>query len=171
MKKLFAALLALTMLVGMFALTSCNKAKPELDLEKAEKALEDAKYTVVVADKKEDIDMPGVEKMLRAADEKYENHLYIYVFEDAKTAKLFYQQMKVSYDQQIEQLELEIKYYELILDTYKDDMDSDAIDDMEDELKDMKEELEEYKEDYSFGRDGKTVWNGTVKAVEATIKD
>ena len=171
MKKLFAALLALTMLVGMFALTSCNKAKPELDLEKAEKALEDAKYTVVVADKKEDIDMPGVEKMLRAYDEKGENYLYMYVFEDAKTAKLFYQQMKVSYDQAIEELELEIKYYEHILDTYKDDMDSDAIDDMEDELKDMKEELEEYKEDYSFGRDGKTVWNGTVKAVEATIKD
>ena len=170
MKKLFAALLALTMLVGMFALTSCN-AKPELDLDEAKKELEAAEYTVVVADKKEDIDMPGVEKMLRAYDEKGENYLYMYVFEDAKTAKLFYQQMKMSYDQQIEQIELEIKYYEHILDTYKDDMDSDEIDDMEDELKDLKKDLEEYKDDYNFGRDGKTVWNGTVKAVEATIKD
>lgn len=167
MKKLLAALLVLTMLVCTLALTSCG-AKPELDLDDAKDALEDAKYTVMVEDDKDNLDMPGLVEMLSARDEDGENYLYIYVFDNTKTAKLFYEQMKLQYDAEVEITELEIKYYEHVLDKYEDDLESDEIDEYKDEIKELKKDLEETKDEHCYGRSGKTVWVGTKKAVEAS---
>lgn len=171
MKKLLAVLLVLTMLVGTLALTSCG-AKPELDLDDAKDALEDAEYTVMVEDDKDTLKemIPGLVEMLSARDKDGDNTIYIYVFDNAKTAKLFYQQMTVSRDQEIEEKELMIKFYEHILDTYENDLSSDEISEYEDELKELKKDLEESKDEFCYGRSGKTVWYGTEKAVEATKK-
>ena len=119
MKKLLATLLALTMLVGTLMLASCG-TKPELDLKEAQKNLEAAKYTVVYNDDKDELkdNMPGLVELLSARSEDGEDFVYVYVFDNAKTAKLFYQQMKMSRDQAIEEKELEIKFYEHILDEY-----------------------------------------------------
>lgn len=165
MKKLLVVLLALTMLVGTLALTSCG-AKPELDLDDAADALEDADYSVSF---KDDEDDPSVDEALYARSDDYDDYVYIVVYKDTKTAKLAYKELKLDQDQEKESLELEIKYYEHILNKYEDDMDSDEVDDYEDKLKDLKKELEKLEDgEIVYGRSGKTVWYGTKKAIEAT---
>ena len=161
MKRLLTILLAVAMLVSsVFVLSSCGK-KPRLDLEKAEKALEDNDYYVSYSD---DIDEPGIEESLYAY--KDEHTLVIVKFEKSSTAKLYYQQVKMQMEQEIESLEMEIKLTKHMLSKYDDDMDSDEIDDLEDELKDLEKELEEIKEDYVIGKSGKYVWYGDAKAIE-----
>jgi len=163
MKRILAALLALTLLVcGALTLTSCAP-KPELYLEEAKDNLEDADYEVSHVDD-EDMLSPAVKESLSAHDD--DNYLYIVVFNDTKSAKLAYKEFKLESDQEIEALELEIKSIKHYLKKYEDDLDSDVIDEYEDELKDLEKELEEEKDEFVVGRSGKTVWYGTKDAIK-----
>ncbi len=164
MKKLLVVLLALTMLVGTLALTSCG-ARPELDLDDAEDALEDADYYVDVDD---DFDDPSIDEKLTAYSDDHDDYITITVYKDTKTAKLQYEKLKYESKVEKEYLEMQIEYYEHILDEYEDDLDSDDIDDLEDELKAIKKQLKNFDEENCIGRSGKTVWYGTKKAIEDT---
>ena len=162
MKKILAALLAAVMLMGcMLTFASCG-AKPRLDLEKAEEALEDEDYNVNYDD---DVDSMGVKERLYASND--EDYIEIYVFESSKTAKLAYESLKLERDYEIEEMELKIKTYKHMLSKYEDDIDEDDFEEMIEELED---ELKEYKKEYCIGRSGKTVWEGTANAIKDSKK-
>ena len=180
MKRKLAVLLALAMLIGCVALFASCGAKPELDLEKAKDALEDEDYTVYYEDDMSD-DVPYIEEYLSARDDD-DNSITIIRFADAKTAKLYYNTLKIDRDNEIAEikadiksLKAEIKASEQILKKYEDDMKSDEIEaledeieELEDEIKDLEKELEDMKEDYVLGRSGKVVWTGTKDAIKAS---
>lgn len=175
MKKILAKLLAAALVVVMvLTLVACG-AKPELDLEDAAENLEDNGYTVHYTD--EDLDVPYA-KRLSAYDD--DNTLVIIEFQDTKSAKLYYESIKMEYDCEIDELKLELEglelekeLYEHIIEEYDRDLSNDEIDDyeeeiddIEDDIKEIEKEIEKMKEDYSFGRSGKIVWAGTVDAIE-----
>ena len=163
MKKLLTGLLALLMLVSsVFVLSSCAK-KPELDLEDAKEALEDAEYIVYYED---DTESTGVEEMLSARKDEYD--ITIIKFEKASTAKLAYQELKLEREYEIESLKLEIKSTKHMLSKYEKDLSSSEIDNYEDEIKEMEKKLEELQKETVIGRSGKYVWTGDLKALEAT---
>ena len=175
MKKILTGLLALVMLMSsVFVLSSCSAEKPELDLDDAKKALEEAEYDVTYDEK---YDEPGIVARLYARkgigeesewggyDDYY--RVYIYECEKSSTASLLYKQQKKELEMEIEYYKMEIKYLEHILDKYEDDMDSEEINECKDEIKEMKKELEEL-EDYVVGKSGKYVWYGDAKAIKAT---
>ena len=166
MKRKLAVLLALAMLIGCVALFASCGAKPELDLEKAKDALEDEDYEVYYEDDMSD-DVPYIEEYLRAYDDD-DNSITIIRFADAKTAKLYYQELKLQRDYEIDSLKLEIKALKNQLKKYEDDFNSDEIDEIEDEIKDLEKELEEMKEETVIGRSGKVVWTGTKDAIKAS---
>ncbi len=159
-KALLATLLILAMI---FALASCGSPKPELDLNAAEKNLKGEDYEVDLEDEGLDV---GIEEALEAYSEDGDDFIEIIRFKDASYAKLFYKDLKHSYESEIKSKELEIKNIEYILKHYKNDLKSDEIDDYEDDLKELQKELEEMTEDYGYGISGSTVWVGTVKAIE-----
>lgn len=164
MKRKLAALLALVMLVGCVAVFASCAAKPQLDLEKAKDALEDADYTVYYSDESSD-STPYIEATLRASDDDDEQ-ITIILFADAKTAKLYYEDLKLKHDMEIDELKLQIKTYKHILKKYEGELKSDDITELEDEIKDLEKELEEMKEEQVFGISGKVVWSGTEKAIK-----
>ena len=167
MKKIFSALLALVMLMGaVFMLASCG-AKPELDLEEAEKNLKDKDYSVTyVKEYKED---PSITATLSAYKKDGENSysLYIYEYESSAMAKLYYKQLQAQKEYSIENLKAEIKMLEKYIDLYEDELKSEKIEKLNDEIKDLEEELEEMEE-YVIGRSGKYVWYGDKAAVDAS---
>ena len=163
MKKLLTGLLALLMLLSsVFVLSSCAK-KPDLDLEDAKDALEDADYIVYYED---DSDTTSIEEMLSARKDEYS--LTIIKFEKSSTAKLAYQELKMEHEYEIEALKLEIKSTKHMLSKYEKDLSSAEIDSYEDDIKEMEKELEELQKETVIGRSGKYVWTGDLKAVEAT---
>ena len=166
MKRTLAVLLTLAMLIGSVALFASCGAKPQLDLEKAEEALEDRGYDVNYNDDAGDDD-PTMEESLYAYDGDGE-WLTIVRFADTTTAKLRYQELKLEYDYEIDEIELEIKMLKNQLKKYKKELDSDEIDDIEDEIKELEDELKDLKKENVFGRSGKVVWYGTTSMVEAT---
>ena len=171
MKKLLSVTLVLLLAVCcMLTMVSCfgGGEKPELDLEKAAEALEDRDYTVEYTD--DDLEIPALEEQLRASKSTDGDHEYIYIlrFKDTKSAKLYYENIKLGRESQQKSSELEIEFYEHLLKKYEDDMKSDEIDEYEDELKEMKKALENSQEDYTYGRSGKIVWYGTTKAAKHT---
>ena len=164
MKRILSLSLAFVMIFAcIFSLSSCFGPKPELDIGKAEDNLEDEDYTVNVVDD-EDLLAPGQVERLSAYNG--DDSIAIIEFENTKTAKLYYKQLKLERDQEIEEIKLEIKYMEHILDEYSKDLDSEDEDDYKDRLKDLRKELEEADEEVLFGRSGKIVWYGTKDAVE-----
>ena len=164
MKRILSLSLAFVMIFAcIFSLSSCFGPKPELDIGKAEDNLEDEDYTVNVVDD-EDLLGPGQVERLYAYNG--DDSIAIIEFENTKTAKLYYKQLKLERDQEIEEIKLEIKYMEHILDEYSKDLDSEDEDDYKDRLKDLRKELEEAEEEDLFGRSGKIVWYGTKDAVE-----
>lgn len=170
MRKIFSALLALVMLMGaVFMLASCG-AKPELDLETAEKNLTDKEYTVKYAKDEDDKDPEIVAKLTASKVNGEDDTDYITITEytDTAMAKLAYEEMKASYEYYIDNYEREIKYMEKYLKLYEDALDSDEVDEMKEEIKDLEKELEQMKEDSVFGRSGKFVWSGTKAALDAS---
>ena len=163
MKKLLSVLLALMMIIGTLALVSCGP-KPELDIDAAAKALEKADYDVDVDD---EFSNPSIEKRLSAESEDGKDYIYIVVYKDTKSAKLAYEDQKMSLDQYKEEIKLKIETYEHLIDEYESDLKSDEINSYKDKIKDYEKTLEEMDE-YVIGRSGKTIWYGTEKAVEAT---
>ncbi len=160
MKKFLALILASVMILSCMIVFSSCTPRPKMDLEDAEDNLEDEDYYVLYSD---DIDEPGYKERLSASNG--DDYLIVIVFEDAKLAKLYYEEAKASMNYEKEELEREIARYEHMLKKYDDDLTSAEVDDMEDELKDLKKELKEYKE-YVIGKSGKTVWAGTKDAIK-----
>ncbi len=165
MKRILAAFLALLMVLGsvmMFA--SCGE-KPKLNLEKAEKNLDDEDYIVRLTDDEDDLEV-GMSEMLYASNGS--DYICIIKFKKSSTAKLAYQEIEYKYDCSVKECEMEIKSLEHILKTYEDDLKSSEIDNYEDQLKEMEEKLEDLKEqdDYIFGRSGKYIWYGTPDALK-----
>ena len=168
MKRILSLALAFVMIFAcIFSLSSCFGDKPELDIGKAEDALEDEDYSVTVVDD-EDMLSPGMVERLYAYND--DDTLVIVEFENSKTATLFYKSKKLDIEQEIEALKLEIKYLEHILDEYSRDIDRDDEDDYKDELKDLKKELSELQDEYVVGKSGKIVYYGTKDAVEDSKK-
>jgi len=166
MKKLTKILLAMMLVIAsLLTFTACFAPAPAKNLEKAEDALEDADYTVHYED---DSDSPYIKETLYASDDD-DNTLSVRVFNDAKTAKIFYEQMKNELDYEKDEIKAEIKLYEHLIKKYEDDLDSDEIDEYEDDIKELKDELEEL-ENLVVGRSGKTVWSGTKDAIKDSKK-
>ena len=170
MKKIIATLLVSAMLLACVVLfASCSSMeKPELnDLEDVAEVLEDEDYVVSYSDDEDDLGV-GIEERLYASKGEAEDYEYlsIIVYADSTLAETSYQQLKAEYDYQIQRYEQTIKYYEHVLEEYNSDLDSDTEDRFEEYLADAQESLENYKENYTYGKDGNTVWYGTVTAAE-----
>ena len=182
MKKTLRSIIALMILLcTVFAISSCV-AQPPKDLETAADNFEDADYDVVMYyDDADDIYIAGVvEYLLARENEKDGETLYIYVFETAKAAKLYYNTLKLGRDHEIESIKnsiesykAQIKYMEYILENCDDDLSKseiesyeDRIESYEEDIEEMMEELEELKKEYVLGISGKTVWYGTKQAIK-----
>ena len=167
MKKILTMMLALAMLLGCVAsFASCGlfNPKPKLNLEKAADALEDEDYMVSYSDEVED-DTPYIKERLYAVNG--DDSITMIKFADAKSAKLYYKEVKLANKQEIEEYELRLKFMKNILKKYEDDMSSAEIDDLEDEIKDIEDEIEDLEEASKyFGRSGKIVWVGTKGAIK-----
>ena len=169
-KKIVIPVVA-TVLVAVIGLIIClnvftyHGIKPELDLKDAKRNLEDNDYYVTIEDDKDDL-APGVEEELRAYSDDYDDHLYIYVYEDAAYAKKEYEYAKFEIEVAIEDIKLQIEIAEYQLKHYDNDLSSEEIDELEDDLKELKQELEELQENYVYGRSGNIVWLGTKNAAE-----
>ena len=171
MKKTIIRLIALVFVVCFaFSLASCFEPKPLIkDLEKAAENLEDEDYMVRYTDDEDELSVGQVEKLTAYKyGDDYDDYetLTVIVFEDTKSAKLYYEAEKLDFDRELESYEIELKKYEHLLNKYEDDLDSDAIEEIEDEIKELEKAIEEYKDTYVVGRSGKTVWAGTKDAIE-----
>lgn len=168
MKKTIKYILAIALVLScVLALVSCGP-KPKLNLEKAEKNLEDNDYYVTLTDDEDELEY-GMKEALVASDED-DNEIYIIKFVSKKLAKLYYKQAKLAIENSIESLELELKIQKATLKKLDKDMSSDEIDAFEDEIKEIKEQIEELEESLKFiGRSGKYVWIASSKdAIKAT---
>jgi len=165
MKRIFAAILALLMVLGSITMLASCGAKPKLNLERAEENLDDADYIVHYEDDEDELSFTMEEK-LEAYDG--DNSITIIKYKKSSTAKLKYAELKLKYDSEIKYYENQIKYYEHIIKAYDDDLKSSEIDQYEDSLKDAEDYLEELKEEGAFGRSGKYVWYGTMDALKDT---
>ena len=194
MKRLLSLLVATVLLVGcMFSLIACGNVgpKPELDLDTVAENLEDEDYDVEViddADELEDTAFYGAEEALYA-DKRVEKKdgeykylsLQIIVFEDSKTAKKYFEFIKLRYDMQVYELEQEIEelkdeikdiekeieyvesqmeFYQYLMDEFDADYDEDyeeleeEIDELQEEIEEIEEEIEEIKEELDNPEEG-----------------
>ena len=165
MKRIFATVLALLMVLGSIMMLASCGTKPKLNLEKAEENLDDADSIVQYEDDEDELSFTMEEK-LEAYDG--DNSITIIKYKKASTAKLEYAELKQEYDSQVKYYENRIKYYKHIIEAYEDDLKSSEIDDYEDRLKDAEDSLEELEEEAAFGRSGKYVWYGTMDALKDT---
>lgn len=177
MKTAIKFLAVALMLASLLSLTSCIDLsflnKPELDLEAAEKNLEDDGYTVIYTGKSdvaseiiENLD-PGVEETLYA--KKGEAVFYMTVYENDAIAKAVYEQMKYSRESSEKRTKLEIKQIETMLKECED-LSSAEKNDYEDDLDDLEETLEEMKE-VTIGRSGNVIWYGSKEVIADTKAD
>ena len=171
MKKTIIRLIALVFVVCFaFSLASCFAPKPLIkDLEKAAENLEDEDYMVRYTDDEDELSVGQVEKLTAYKyGDDYDDYetLTVIVFEDTKSAKLYYDELKTRLDYQKEYMELYIESLEHQLKKYEDDLDSDEINEIEDTIKELNKALEKVEDEYVIGRSGKTVWAGTKDAIE-----
>lgn len=164
MKTLKKFLFVFALFTCVFALTACG-AKPELDFDDAEDALEDNKYMVTLVDDEDDLE-PNVARYLRASTSDGDDYIRITEYKDLKSAYLAYKAMKLEYESEMDYLKLELKQYKNLLNKYEDDLDDDEIDYIEDRIDDLEEEIEEMETESKFGRSGKIVWEATEGAIE-----
>lgn len=91
MKRIISAILVCVLMMGcVLALVSCGG--PKKNPEKAKKALEDAKYTVVLLEG--DKAGEGIEAMLTAVSEDMKNQISIVWYEKKADAKDAYKEAK-----------------------------------------------------------------------------
>lgn len=173
MKKFWAKLC--TGLLAIVCLFSVSACAPKLNIDKAEKNLKDAGYTVLVADSDAELKtvvsylgLPtnasiSIEEALIAKED--ENYLYMMKVEKSSLAKVYYNMVKDSFDAEIEEQKNEIKLYEKFLKLYKGELSSTEINYIEDAIKEMKKDLEESKE-IQIGRSGKWLWVGNKQGIK-----
>lgn len=160
MKKFLSIFLVLvTMLAVCTSLVACGDPKPQLNLERAEKALEKNGYVVSVKDGDDYSGFMGyaLEGYLLAHEkDDGDNIIHIYEFKTAKAARLYYNFIKMDYGKG----SATYKFYKRCLRKYGDDMDKDKRKYIEDYLEELEEEV--------CGRSGRYVWCGTKDALNAT---
>ncbi len=186
MKQTLLKLAVIALLLStLFVFASCA-AKPELDLKKAEKALEDEDYEALYHfDNKDDdfirnfeqLGIYGVKEGLIAMEENtalYDytdilktDFLIIVTFDTDKQAQTYYDFVKRTYDNIIDEFDAFTKLMDGILENCEDELDSRAEDTLEDTIKES-DKLAEKAKDVTHGKSGKTVWIGTKGAIENT---
>lgn len=155
-----AVIIAIIVCVNVF---SHHGIKPQLNIDDAKDALEDADYSVSYTDDEDDLAI-GVKERLYAYND--DDYISIVVYEDAAYAKKQYEAAKIEFEAEIDLIKNSISILEYQLNHYEDDLSSDEIDDIEDEIKELEERLEEYDEEIVHGRSGNIVWYGTKNAAE-----
>jgi hypothetical protein len=173
MKKFLAKLC--TVFLAIVCLFSVSACAPKLNIEKAAENLEDAGYTVTIADSELEltaaVKMMGlpsnahisIEEALMASED--DNYVYILKVEKASVAKAYYKMIKNQFDAELQEIKDQIKLYEVFLKNYKKELNSTEIDYIEDAIKEMKKELEEAKE-INIGRSGKWLWLGNKDGIK-----
>lgn len=169
---------------------SMNKesTQPDLNLDRAADNLEVRNYTVSYIDDEDELAV-GVEERLYAKtepqinadnfenEEEYLNYLETYipewieivVFENTKTAKLYYKSLKLERDCELKALKLKLKEYRHILDEYSKDLDDDEEEYYNNYISDLNKQIGKW-ENYVIGRKGNTVWCGTKQAMQDSHK-
>lgn len=163
MKKLFRKLVAGIMVLGcVFAMIGCA---PKLNIKDAEDALRAKDYEVEIDYEETEIDgIELLEKSLYA--ERGDAWIEIYEFKDKKTAKLYYEVQKTTFDNAVKSAEEWIEFYEYVLDKNRDTLTSSEINEIEDEIKEYKKEIEELKKNFEcIGVNGKYLWYASHKDV------
>lgn len=163
MKKLLRSILSIALVLGtLLALTACA-AKPELDLEKAETALEAKDYTVFVTGGALE-GLTGVKKSLNAYDENG-NFLSIVYTEKADEVDKLMQEAKDEIADAREELEDEIAD---IREELRESGISDAEKkELEDAIAELEKQLDAAKK-YVYGKADGVFWYGTADAIKAT---
>lgn len=161
MKTMKRILLVALAVLSVFMLASCA-AKPQLNLEEAEKNLKKDGYTVFLTES----DMTHVENVLTAMNG--EETLTITEFEKEATAKLYCNTLETKRDNEIAELKAEIKYYKHLLKEYKDELGTVTTKAYEEKVDTLEEEIKQIKNEQVIGRSGAYVWVGTKKAIRAT---
>lgn len=159
MKKILLVVLAA---LSVLMLASCA-AKPQLNLEDAEKNLKKEGYTVFLTES----DMTHVANVLTATDGK-ENTVIITEFEKEATAKLYCNTLETERDSEIAELKAELKYYKHLLKEYKDELGEVTTKAYKEKVKSIEQEIKDVKSEKVIGRSGAYVWVGTKKAIRAT---
>ena len=165
MKKLLSGIIVLVMILGFTLSFASCVAIPELDLRYAERALEKEDYTVYYSDDADDLD-PGVTAELYARSYDGDEYLTITVFKTAKLAKLKYQSLNMYKETAIKGVKHDIKTLEYMLKKFDKDLSRSEINKLNDELEELYETLENLEKNYSFGINGKIVWEGTPDAIK-----
>lgn len=187
MKKILSVLLALSLLVGVVLLSSCE-AFGKKDKEKSN-ALKDT-YGLADADFKEivnkleslgyyvdyrngDAETGVVEKL----DAWHNNddlqvssgwgRVSIARLEKEKTAELYYNTLKAEYDGEIAMLEAEIELYEHLLNDFADQLSEEETVAYREERNDLKAELMRLKDEIDLGYYGTLVWYGNRSVLES----
>lgn len=187
MKKFLSVLLALSLLVGVVLLSSCE-AFGKKDKDKSN-ALKDT-YGLADADFKEIVDK--LEKMGYSVDyrngdtetgvvemlDAWQNNGGLQVssgwgrvsiarLEKEKTAELYYNTLKAEYDGKIATLEAEIELYEHLLNDFADQLSEKETVAYREERNALKEELMLLKDEIDLGYYGTLVWYGNRSVLES----
>ena len=184
MKKFLSVLLALSLLVGVVLLSSCE-AFGKKDKDKSN-ALKDT-YGLADADFKEIVDK--LEKMGYSVDyrngdtetgvveklDAWHNYKGLQVgrkvsiarLEKEKTAELYYNTLKAEYDGKIATLEAEIELYEHLLNDFADQLSEEETVAYREERNDLKAELMRLKDEIDLGYYGTLVWYGNRSVLES----
>lgn len=187
MKKFLSVLLALSLLVGVVLLSSCEafgkKDKEKSNASKDTYGLADADFKEIV-DKLEKMGYSvdyrngdtetGVVEMLDA----WQNNGGLQVssgwgrvsiarLEKEKTAELYYNTLKAEYDGKIATLEAEIELYEHLLNDFADQLSEKETVAYREERNDLKAELTLLKDEIDLGYYGTLVWYGNRSVLES----
>ena len=174
MKKILATMLAILMIAtSVLTFASCFGAKPEMDFAKIEEKYKDNEdvYVNYVKDAdKLDANVEekiSVTKKIGSGDDVDSVYLSITRYKDTKSAKLAYEQLKISQDASKQLYKNYLKEAQYILDNYSDKLSSDEIDSYKEDIKEYEDALEKI-ENSTFGRSGKVVWSGDKDLIKET---
>ena len=160
MKRIVVALLAI---VSVLMLASCT-AKPELDLEDAEKNLKKEEYTVFLVEKSE----LAYQRRSLSATGKNGDTLIVIEFDKEETAKLYCSKEKTERDNDIAQMKAEIKYYKHLLKEYDGELGELTTKAYEEKVKTLENDVKTLKNEKVIGRSGAYVWVGSKSALRAS---
>ena len=187
MKKFLSVLLALSLLVGVVLLSSCEafgkKDKDKSNALKDTYGLADADFKEIVnklenlgyyVDYRNGDTETGVVEMLDA----WHNNGGLQVssgwgrvsiarLEKEKTAELYYNTLKAEYDGEIATLEAEIELYEHLLNDFADQLSEEETVAYREERNDLKAELMRLKDEIDLGYYGTLVWYGNRSVLES----
>ena len=164
-KNLLKVFFVACLMVLTLTLASCGPA-PKFDLEKAAENLERRDYWVSYEEDYDEETAPQIKEKLSAS--KSGEGITIIKFNDLRSAKLYYKNMKIGYEAELKDAKLQIKVLQWTKIRYAGKLDSDEMDDLDEEIEELKDDIEEFKKEYSYGRVGNIVWFGYKEAIKDT---